>query len=994
MHIIVVPVEKIPVEKYGHLHGNARLTAFRELAGPRERHWIGRLRSVQPHGFNVQFGGNRQAARRKARLPRRLRPGKPAPSENAGASGEPASSNGNPLVKKEVWVEGGKTQVSESQGPGSVPRSRLSHLLRANGPEQRKKTLSEWSLKACSRLLRWIEEHTSRAEHGDDLGEVTRELRAEIDKGRPRRLKEAEQRQDRFIKVLHVHEKSRGTNLRAVLHKPEILALHPNREEANTLRVCDKCTPPIRTVVCNFTEAALNLPAEISLDHAEECPCRKLLPKCQDLVEGHVVTVDYGQIQHKALRCLLEQGSKMRLNTHFVDSLQAIRNGLEEYIKRKKDPDGYERWKEAILQQCKANLTSHNEPPIQPEFRGWRNALSDLQTCMVVAPVDKAPHDFAIVCRKWYQARLLREIESESYERVERTKADILNDHRLFCESHGYEAMVDNLPYFYANVKMHKKPPGLRFIAGVSRKTEQFKEEGEKDRESEVKQRPACSTTPVSQRISLLLEAVIESLRRKDMQFFKSTNRRRFWIIQTFEEVALDLKQKDELLKGRVPHTVDFTTMYTKLLHAQLLENVKQAVIEAREFAKTFTAAPDTRQERGELRVGEGGWTYDPDAGLSVDRLMELVAWVVGNTYIQCGERILRQKIGIPMGTNCAPELANLFCYSVEARYVDSHPDCRHEFTYRFIDDILTTEPEGLPTPAEYGLEYAETPAGPDGSRTYLGMKVLVDKDGTWKVGVADKRDSFPFPVLRYPAAISNIPLHQARGVFIGQLVRYGTICNNFQDFKDATQRLTVRMLERGHATGPLVHSWNAYLMSRWDANDVRSMRLRGWFKSMLTWIRHHCVRQRDGREAGGRALRKAGSTPSRGSVPARRGRSRKGPPRRDPVAPRPPVLAPAPAPAELGRPGPPAAPVPALPGAGDHDVIEEEVGGSYSQSDDNQTGGEQGRQAVPERSCPRCGKTFKSPQGLAVHLRRSVDCPASKAFGHSANRELSQLLD
>jgi len=99
----------------------------------------------------------------------------------------------------------------------------------------------------------------------------------------------------------------------------------------------------------------------------------------------------------------------MRLNTHFVDSLQAIRNGLEEYIKRKKDPDGYERWKEAILQQCKANLTSHNEPPIQPEFRGWRNALSDLQTCMVVAPVDKAPHDFAIVCRKWYQARLLRD---------------------------------------------------------------------------------------------------------------------------------------------------------------------------------------------------------------------------------------------------------------------------------------------------------------------------------------------------------------------------------------------------------------------------------------------------------------------------------------------------------------------------------------------------------------------------------------------------------
>ena len=37
------------------------------------------------------------------------------------------------------------------------------------------------------------------------------------------------------------------------------------------------------------------------------------------------------------------------------------------------------------------------------------------------------------------------------------------------------------------------------------------------------------------------------------------------------------------------------------------------------------------------------------------------------NIFVLFGERVFQQTIGIPMDTNCAPPLANLFLYAYEA---------------------------------------------------------------------------------------------------------------------------------------------------------------------------------------------------------------------------------------------------------------------------------------------------------------------------------------
>ena len=46
---------------------------------------------------------------------------------------------------------------------------------------------------------------------------------------------------------------------------------------------------------------------------------------------------------------------------------------------------------------------------------------------------------------------------------------------------------------------------------------------------------------------------------------------------------------------------------------------------------------------------------------LTEEMLVKLVEYLIDNIYISVGNRVYRQCVGIPMGTDYAPFLANLF---------------------------------------------------------------------------------------------------------------------------------------------------------------------------------------------------------------------------------------------------------------------------------------------------------------------------------------------
>jgi hypothetical protein len=47
-----------------------------------------------------------------------------------------------------------------------------------------------------------------------------------------------------------------------------------------------------------------------------------------------------------------------------------------------------------------------------------------------------------------------------------------------------------------------------------------------------------------------------------------------------------------------------------------------------------------------------------------------MFGFLVDNIYVVFGDQGFQQSVGIPMGTNCAPLLADLFLFSYEAEYV------------------------------------------------------------------------------------------------------------------------------------------------------------------------------------------------------------------------------------------------------------------------------------------------------------------------------------
>ena len=60
--------------------------------------------------------------------------------------------------------------------------------------------------------------------------------------------------------------------------------------------------------------------------------------------------------------------------------------------------------------------------------------------------------------------------------------------------------------------------------------------------------------------------------------------------------------------------------------------------------------------------------------GVSKSKLVEWTEYLIDNVYIKVGNNVYRQTIGIPMGTDGVPQLANLFLFHYEL-FVHEKPD-------------------------------------------------------------------------------------------------------------------------------------------------------------------------------------------------------------------------------------------------------------------------------------------------------------------------------
>ena len=74
-----------------------------------------------------------------------------------------------------------------------------------------------------------------------------------------------------------------------------------------------------------------------------------------------------------------------------------------------------------------------------------------------------------------------------------------------------------------------------------------------------------------------------------------------------------------------------------------------------------------------------------------------MIKCLVDSIYVRFGGQLYRQTVGIPMGTNCAPLLADLFLYSYENEFSDKlikegKRKLARKFylSYHYIDDLIS----------------------------------------------------------------------------------------------------------------------------------------------------------------------------------------------------------------------------------------------------------------------------------------------------------------
>ena len=184
-----------------------------------------------------------------------------------------------------------------------------------------------------------------------------------------------------------------------------------------------------------------------------------------------------------------------------------------------------------------------------------------------------------------------------------------------------------------------------------------------------------------------------------------------------------------------------------------------------------------------------------------------MLDFLIDNIFVTFGGRVFQQTVGIPMGTNCAPLLADLFLYYYEADFMqkllrkkDKKLAISFNSTFRYINDVLSLSNSKFGDyvkriyPIE--LEIKDT-TDTVKSASYLDLHLEIDNEGRLKTKLYDKRDDFSFPIVNFPFLSSNIPAAPAYGVYISQLIRYSRACISYHDFLDRGLLLTRKLLNQ-----------------------------------------------------------------------------------------------------------------------------------------------------------------------------------------------------
>ena len=614
-----------------------------------------------------------------------------------------------------------------------------------------------------------------------------------------------------FLKVPFHNKGIEMINLSQILHSKSVKKSIPSFFQNQTPPIISySYTKTIAGKIFNFKQSIKDLDFEIGTTNLS-CDCHVSDFRYEPV--GHVVTGNLGIVGNRKLRKLLSKGPSYREqnNINWDTNQKIIKKAVRAYKvqwakKEKVDSRTLDEWECRIIETVQARIDrlrkkgkNQRKKYVLSDLE-CKQYLEDFQKRFVLVPADKASNNILVVCKKYYLDVVLKELSTnngtspQTYAPCSDHMEHLIAEHEDFLTRQNIRIPTDmkQLPGFYWLPKMHKNPIGSRFIAASS----------------------ACTTKPLSQLLTSSLKLITTHFKQYCEGIARNTGVNCFWIIDNATEVLKKLKKVNRTKGARHFDSFDFSTLYTNIPHDLLLDSISQLISEAYRIrgAKYLIVQGD----------GTAYWSNTMstrDHSITEDQLVKQIKFLVENIYIQVGNKIFRQTIGIPMGTDCAPLLANLFLFYYEYKFMKEKLKQNSQVakifsnTFRYIDDLLTlnnpTFEQEISNIYPQQLELKRT-TETDSRLSYLDLEVNIS-DRRFTTAVFDKRDGFNFHIVNFPHMDSNIPSKPAYGVYISQLVRIGRICDSYKSFFTRHHQLTCRLVKQGFLYDKLVTSFKGF---------------------------------------------------------------------------------------------------------------------------------------------------------------------------------------
>ena len=166
----------------------------------------------------------------------------------------------------------------------------------------------------------------------------------------------------------------------------------------------------------------------------------------------------------------------------------------------------------------------------------------------------------------------------------------------------------------------------------------------------------------------------------------------------------------------------------------------------------------------------------------SCQKMCDALHYLLDNIFIRFGSKSYRRIVSIPMGTNCAPLVADLFLFCYKRDFMlslsnNNQADIIEAFnsTSRYLDDLLNIDNPyfkqmvGQIYPTELQLNKANSS---ETEAPFLDLNLSIT-NGIVSSKIYDKRDDFNFEIVNFPFLDGDVPRSPSYGVYITQLIRF-----------------------------------------------------------------------------------------------------------------------------------------------------------------------------------------------------------------------------